>query len=152
MSVVATPLFDDGGNHLGELSIVRDISAVKRAEKALRVQEYAARQAAVLQALIDNLPFGVTLFDGHLRLVACNREFLELFALPVDNFRIGDSLEQFLRDAVGRGAFGPGDQETQVTECLARVQRPQAAPDGTPGAQTERSSKSSATPCLTAAS
>jgi two-component system sensor histidine kinase/response regulator len=119
VSVVATPLFDDGGSHLGELSIVRDISAVKRAEKALRVQEDAARQAAVLQALIDNLPFGVALFDGNLRLVACNCEFLELFALSADNFRVGDSLEQFLRDAVGRGAFGPGDQEIQVVEHLA---------------------------------
>jgi two-component system sensor histidine kinase/response regulator len=119
VSVVATPLFDDSGNHLGELSIVRDISAVKRAEQALRIQEYAARQAAVLQALIDNLPFGVTLFDAHLRLVACNRAFLELFALPADNLRLGDSLEQFLTDAVRRGAFGPGDQETQIAEWLA---------------------------------
>jgi PAS domain S-box-containing protein len=119
VSVVATPLFDDSGNHLGELSIVRDISAVKRAEQALRIQEYAARQAAVLQALIDNLPFGVTLFDGNLHLVACNRAFLELFALPADNLHIGDSLEQFLPDAVRRGAFGPGDQETQVAEWLA---------------------------------
>jgi signal transduction histidine kinase/DNA-binding response OmpR family regulator len=117
---VATPLFDNGGSHLGELSIVRDISALKRVEKALRVQEeYAARQAAVLQALLDNLPFGVALFDCHLRLVAYNCEFLELFVLSADNLRIGDSLEQFLCDAVGRRAFGPGDQETQVIECLA---------------------------------
>jgi PAS domain S-box-containing protein len=119
VSVVATPLFDDSGNHLGELSTVRDISAVKRAEQALRIQEYAARQAEVLQALIDNLPFGVTLFNAHLCLVACNRAFLELFALPADNLRIGDRLEQFLTDAVRRGAFGPGDQETQVAEWLA---------------------------------
>jgi two-component system, sensor histidine kinase and response regulator len=119
VSVVATPLFDDRGSHLGELSIIRDISALKRAEKALRAQEYAAHQAATLQALIDNLPFGVALFDCNLRLVACNCEFLELFALSADTFRVGDSLEQFLRHAVGRGAFGPGDQELQVSEHLA---------------------------------
>ncbi|WP_234081983.1 PAS-domain containing protein [Azonexus sp. R2A61] len=73
----------------------------------------------LLQAGLDLLDQGIAVFDGDLRLIACNRPFLALLDLPVSLARAGTTFESFLRHDAQRGEFGPGDPETQVAERLA---------------------------------
>jgi len=70
----------------------------------------------MLQAGLDMLDQGVTVFDADLRLVAWNRPFLELFDFPDHLAAAGATLESFIRFNALRGEYGPGDIEAQIAE------------------------------------
>src|SRR5574343_1440401 len=70
----------------------------------------------MLQAGLDMLDQGVTVFDADLRLVAWNRPFLELFDFPDHLAAAGTTLDAFIRFNALRGEYGPGDIEAQIAE------------------------------------
>jgi PAS domain S-box-containing protein len=70
----------------------------------------------MLQAGLDMLDQGVTVFDADLRLVAWNRPFLELFDFPDHLAAAGTTLDAFIRFNALRGEYGPGDIEEQIAE------------------------------------
>src|SRR5574343_104977 len=70
----------------------------------------------MLQAGLDMLDQGVTVFDANLRLVAWNRPFLELFDFPDHLAAAGTTLDAFIRFNALRGEYGPGDIEAQIAE------------------------------------
>lgn len=76
-----------------------------------------------LQAALDRLDDGFTVYDRDLRLVAWNVRFFELMDFPTDYARPGEPFETFLRHNALRGEYGPGDPERQVAErtALART-------------------------------
>lgn len=73
----------------------------------------------MLQAGLDLLDQGLTVFDGDLRLVAWNRPFLQLLEFPDQLAYVGAPFEGFIRYNAERGEYGPGDIETQVAERVA---------------------------------
>lgn len=75
----------------------------------------------VLQAGLDLLDQGFTVFDRELRLVAWNRAFLRLLNFPDALVRPGAPFESFLRYNAERGEYGPGDIEQQVAERVRLV-------------------------------
>jgi diguanylate cyclase (GGDEF)-like protein len=69
----------------------------------------------LLEAVIDNFPGGLLLFDKNLRLVLCNRQQRELLEYPDELFANGDPLiEEIFRFNANRGEYGPGDPERIV--------------------------------------
>ncbi len=70
----------------------------------------------MLQAGLDLLDQGITVFDAELRLVAWNRTFLQLLEFPEELARIGTPFETFIRYNAERGEYGPGDHEMQIAE------------------------------------
>ena len=80
----------------------------------------------MLQAGLDMLDQGVTVFDADLRLVAWNRPFLELFDFPDHLAAAGATLESFIRFIALRGEYGPGDIETQIAERVRLLTQPSA--------------------------
>src|SRR5574343_198781 len=70
----------------------------------------------MLQAGLDMLDQGVTVFDADLRLVAWNRPFLELFDFPDHLATAGTTLDAFIRFNALRGEYGPGDIEERIAE------------------------------------
>jgi PAS domain S-box-containing protein len=80
----------------------------------------------MLQAGLDMLDQGVTVFDAELRLVAWNRPFLELFDFPDHLAAAGATLESFIRFIALRGEYGPGDIETQIAERVRLLTQPSA--------------------------
>ena len=115
----------------GFVGIRTDVTELKEA------QEELAGQKAVLEATLENLDQGISMFDGDLKLVAFNGKYLDLLELPADKFSVGISLEETLRFIAERGEYGPGDVEEQVRERmdLARTFEPhkfeRTRPDGT---------------------
>ncbi len=92
----------------------------------------------LLEAVIENFPGGISLFDRDLRMVLCNRQQRQLLDYPEELFAGGyPSLEEIFRFNAARGEYGPGDPDEQVEErmALARQRNPhtfeRTRPNGT---------------------
>ena len=90
----------------------------------------------ILQAGLDLLDQGISVFDRELKLVAWNRPFLQLLEFPDHLAQVGTPFAEFLRYNVSRGEYGPGDPEAQIAERLAEArgfqphQRERRRPNG----------------------
>lgn len=73
----------------------------------------------LLQAGLDLLDQGLTVFDADLRMVAWNEPFLRLLEFPAAMAYVGAPFESFIRHNAERGEYGPGDAEVQVSERVA---------------------------------
>ena len=83
-----------------------------------------AERTSHLQAIVDNFPGGIGLFDRDLRLLVCNERAKTLLELPAQLFAGGrTALEDLLRFNARRGEYGPGDVEEQVAERVALAKR-----------------------------
>jgi PAS domain S-box-containing protein len=104
----------------GIIGIRLDITELKRHEEEL------AQQSALLQAIFDNMTQGVAVYDGALKLAACNKRYAELLDFPEWLVKPGLPFETLMRHNAERGDYGPGDVEALVA---SRVQQ---AKDHTP--------------------
>src|SRR5690606_30020531 len=66
-------------------------------------------QLNLLQASLDHINQGFSLFDADLRLVAANRRLFSLLDFPIELAAPGTHLSEFLRVNASRGEYGPGD-------------------------------------------
>src|SRR5574343_1849148 len=73
----------------------------------------------MLQAGLDLLDQGITVFDAELTLVAWNQTFLKLLDFPDELAFVGATFESFIRFNAERGEYGAGDSETQIAERIA---------------------------------
>jgi PAS domain-containing protein len=73
----------------------------------------------LLEAVIDNFPGGIMLFDKDLNLVLCNEQQKALLQYPDALFAEGNpALEQIFRFNAIRGEYGPGDVEAHVQKRM----------------------------------
>ena len=70
----------------------------------------------LLQAALDHINQGFSVFDADLQLVAWNRQLFEMLEFPWHLARRGTHLSAFLEVNAARGEYGPGD----VSEIIAR--------------------------------
>jgi PAS domain S-box-containing protein len=82
-----------------------------------------AEQFALIQAGLDHIDQGITIFDAALTLVGWNRKFFELLEFPLDLARPGTPFAAFIRYNAGRGEYGDGDTEEQVARRVAAASR-----------------------------
>ena len=92
----------------------------------------------LLEAVIQNFPGGLSLFDSDLRMVLCNDQQKRMLEYPDELFAHGfPTLEELFRFNALRGEYGPGDVEEQVSRrvALARERKPhvydRTRPNGT---------------------
>ncbi|WP_298395861.1 PAS-domain containing protein [uncultured Azonexus sp.] len=78
-----------------------------------------ARCQDMLQAGLDLLDQGISVFDDQLRLVAWNRPFLDLLEFPAYLARVGTPFADFIRYNIDRGEYDAGDAEALLGERLA---------------------------------
>lgn len=83
-----------------------------------------ARKGALLEATIENISQGITLFDGELKLMVHNQTFLDLLAFPPTLGQEGTDLAAFFRFNAERGEYGPGDIDQQVGQRLEMARHP----------------------------
>jgi diguanylate cyclase (GGDEF)-like protein/PAS domain S-box-containing protein len=70
---------------------------------------------ALLQAIVDSFPGGLTVFDRDLRIMLINEKQRKLLEYPDELFNNGlPTLEQLYRFNANRGEYGPGNPEEQV--------------------------------------
>lgn len=73
----------------------------------------------LMQAALESMDEGFTVFDLELRLLAWNKRFLEQYDFPESFARVGMRFEDFMRYNARRGEYGPGDVEQLVSERVA---------------------------------
>lgn len=78
-------------------------------------------QLDLMQAALDHINQGFSVFDAELRLVAWNRGLWEMLDFPQTLARRGTHLEAFLRVNAERGEYGPGDIEGKIQRRLERA-------------------------------
>lgn len=95
------------------------------------------QQHELLQAGIDLLDQGLTVFDSDLRLVAWNRAFLRLLDFPDELAYVGAPFDSFIAYNARRGEYGPGNADEMVQERVnaARAFRTHYAERERPGGQ-----------------
>jgi Na+/proline symporter/signal transduction histidine kinase len=72
----------------------------------------------LLQATLENVRQGISVFDRDLRLVCWNRRFRDLLDLPEAFGRVGVTLQEIIRFKAERGEYGPGDVDALVAQRL----------------------------------
>jgi diguanylate cyclase (GGDEF)-like protein len=78
----------------------------------------------LLEAVIDNFPGGLLLFDKNLRLVLCNDQQRKLLEYPDELFASGNPhIEQIFRFNAQRGEYGAGDVEELVKHRMELVHK-----------------------------
>jgi diguanylate cyclase (GGDEF)-like protein len=81
----------------------------------------------LLEAVVENFPGGISLFDDNLQMVICNRRQIEMLDYPQELFANGyPSLEQLFRFNAERGEYGPGDVEMHVRRKAELAQKREA--------------------------
>ena len=58
-----------------------------------------------MRVALDNMSQGLCMFDGHQRLVVCNRRYAEMYQLPDEILRSGTTLNALLEYRQGHGTF-----------------------------------------------
>lgn len=99
----------------GFVSIYTDMTERKRAEEEVR------RTASFLQAVLDNLPFGMMVVDKDIRCRYWNRQSEALFDLPPGFVRQGTPMQDVLRQVARNGIYGPGDVEEHVARRMETI-------------------------------
>ena len=102
-----------------------------------RAEEELAQKSTILEATMENMGQGISMFDADLKLMVHNRKYLELLDIPAERFKAGDNLEDLFRYKAECSEYGPGNVEKQVQERVELAKRfePHAfertRPDGT---------------------
>ncbi|MEP2704390.1 MAG: PAS-domain containing protein [Roseibium sp.] len=78
-------------------------------------------QLDLLQAAIDHINQGFTVFDSDLRLVAWNRGLYDMLDMPPKIVQRGSHLEAFIRVNAERGEYGSGDIEGKIGRRIERA-------------------------------
>jgi len=78
-------------------------------------------QLDLLQAALDHINQGFTVFDSELRLVAWNRGLYDMLDMPSSIVRRGSHLEDFIRVNAERGEYGPGNIEAKIKRRIERA-------------------------------
>ncbi|MFZ2989892.1 PAS-domain containing protein [Ideonella sp.] len=80
----------------------------------------APNRLDTLQAGLDLLDQGITVFDADLRMVAWNRAFLRLLGFPPELAYVGAPFESFMRFNAERGEYGEPDEphEAQIAQRM----------------------------------
>lgn len=81
----------------------------------------AAGLSLPMAEALDRLEQGFAVFDAGMRMLACNRRFLELHDLPPAMAFPGALYLDFVRLFAARGDYGPGDPETLAQARVARA-------------------------------
>ncbi|MCZ4306742.1 PAS-domain containing protein [Zoogloeaceae bacterium G21618-S1] len=101
----------------GFVSVYTDVTERRRMESALK------RRSAYLQAVLAQLPQGISVFDEHLRLKHWNDKFVDVLELPQAAVYRDVPFEDLIRVPAARGEYGPGDPETYVQARRAQALR-----------------------------
>ena len=130
---------------VGELELVdgravRLVGTFQDVTARHQLQVEVQRKSELVNSVIENLPCGLSVFDGELQLVAANGEFRRLLDFPDTLFAGGSTrFEDVIRYNAARGEYGPGDVESTVQAIVDRARErtmphtfERIRPDGTP--------------------
>jgi PAS domain S-box-containing protein len=119
------PLRDANGALTGFMAIESDITHQKQVDSELRViQSELRRSNGVLNSVLENLPCGLSVFDGNLHLVASNKQLRDMLQLPDALFDVGPTrFEDIIAFNAARGEYGSENLDATVQGIIDRVRQ-----------------------------
>jgi len=82
--------------------------------------ETQREQIRLLQAVIENFPGGLSLFDRDMTMVLCNERQKQMLDYPPSLFANGlPTMEELFRFNARRGEYGPGNEDEQVARRVS---------------------------------
>ena len=110
---------DSAGKALRVVGTHMDITEKKLAQERLE------RSNVLLQSILDNIPVGLSAFDGELHLVAKNARFQASLDLPDSLFETRPStFERIIRYNAEHGEYGEGNLEAKVAALIEKARHP----------------------------
>ncbi|MFN3830181.1 MAG: PAS-domain containing protein [Tepidimonas ignava] len=118
-------------HHLLRITVTRDPASGQRIAyginiditERVRLEEALRQRSAYLEAIVHNLPMGLSVFDRDLKLRVWNAEFGRVLELPAELLREGVDFGDLIRVPASRGEYGPVDVEQAVAERRALALR-----------------------------
>ena len=102
----------------GAVTVITDVSELKRAEREL------ARQEAAFHVALDNMPGALAYTDEDLDIVVINRRFGEMYPTPRAYLQPGRSYVDVFRYAAEHGIYGDGDPDALVAKRIDSLRNP----------------------------
>lgn len=75
----------------------------------------------LLEAMMDNMPQGISVIDADLRLIAWNQRYLDLFEYPAGMISVGRPVAELILYNAKRGWCGPGEAQAHVHKRLEHM-------------------------------
>jgi diguanylate cyclase (GGDEF)-like protein len=88
-----------------------------------RLAEEATLERERLDAAINNMPIGVSMFDASKRLIICNRTYIDMYSVPTELTVPGTDLLPMLRQRVKAGVYSGDDPERYIKNLVEKVDR-----------------------------
>jgi diguanylate cyclase (GGDEF)-like protein/PAS domain S-box-containing protein len=101
----------------GWVSTHEDATVRRRQEEAS--QRKLHEQNMHLDAALENMSHGLAMFDRHGKLIVCNRQYGEMYGIPIEQLPPGISLEEVLRLRIARGSYAGNDPQQYMNRILA---------------------------------
>jgi signal transduction histidine kinase len=102
----------------GFVSILTDITEIKRAEQEL------AEKESQLRLIFDNMPGGLVYTDEELNLVFSNDRLADIYLAPRELLQPGCPYPNYLRYLAEHGFYGEGDVDALVAELVESLRNP----------------------------
>jgi PAS domain S-box-containing protein len=96
----------------GYIGIRVDVSELKGKEREL------ATKTALLEATLEHMSQGLSVFDAAMNLVGYNRRWAELLGFPDRLIKHGTPFADFIRFSAENGDYGPGEVDAIVAERM----------------------------------
>ena len=101
----------DSTSHLDTVAAIVD-----QATQGLRFNQ------RVLEAALENMTQGISVTDGHMRLMAWNARYAALFDYPDELLQVGRPIADLLRHNLQRGLLPPTDVDRELSKRLRHMQ------------------------------
>ena len=86
-------------------------------------QEQLEEKSIFLQAILDNIRQGISVFDNKLHLAAWNDAFVDFLRPPKGWLKLGQPMEDLIRFKANRGEYGPGEANEKVASRIAEIKK-----------------------------
>jgi diguanylate cyclase (GGDEF)-like protein len=92
-----------------------------------RLVDSMRERTELLEAVIENFPGGIALYDKTMQMVLCNQRLIEMLDYPAWLFAKGyPSMEELFRFNASRGEYGEGNADEQVARRVALLHQRRA--------------------------
>jgi PAS domain S-box-containing protein len=109
------PIFNEEGEVVYLVPEGHDVTDLKEAERAV------ARQATLLSNVLETANQGIGAFDDQYRLIACNKNYRQIFSFPDELAKPGQPLRPLTRYVAEKGYFGPGEVDELTDKRVAEL-------------------------------